>query len=124
MRMAERVDLVDPGRSKSAGLLSLIVEVSYPISIPLHVDPLHQPNTPKSTPISEPSGMAGIRGVERTEIRRRPKATNSRTDNGVAGRNMLTKVGRLLARWSSRKELLRPAPSRRGKECRQQPAQS
>lgn len=99
-------------------------QVSYPISIPLHVVPLHQPKTPKSTPESEPSGMACITGVDMTETRRRPKATKSKIDNGVAGRNMLTKVGGLLARPSSRRGKLKPAPSRRGKKCQQQPTRS
>lgn len=36
--------------------------------------------------------MAWIIGVERTEIRSKPKAMNSSADKGVAGRSMMTAV--------------------------------
>lgn len=38
--------------------------------------------------------MACMIGVESTEIRSRPKATNSSNDNGVAGRNMMVAADR------------------------------
>lgn len=62
----------------------------------LHVVPLHQPKTPKLIPPNSPSGICCMIGVDRTEIRSRPKARRSRIDKGVAGRSIVAEVGRRL----------------------------
>lgn len=115
MRMAERVVLVEVGRSKlsswallnnlsvhdrlASALDSMINSplanlqfnspVLYPISILLHVVPLHHPKTPKSTPPYEARGIDLTIGVEITDMRSKTKAANSKIVNGVAGRNIM-----------------------------------
>ena len=92
IRMAERVLRAELGRSKSPDLAASMALASYPISIPLQVSPLHQPNTPKLVPLNVPSGMALMMGVERMDKTSRANAANSRIVNGVAGRSMTATV--------------------------------
>jgi hypothetical protein len=90
IRIAESVVLVAVGKSKLAAWESLKrFVVSYPISILLHSFPLQNPNTPKSTPPKEASGICLMIGVESTEMSRRANAANSSTVSGVAGLNMM-----------------------------------
>ncbi len=59
---------------------------------PLHDEPLQKAKTPYSEPLYDPSGIALMIGVERTERRRKTNATKSRTAKGVAGLNMVNDV--------------------------------
>jgi hypothetical protein len=55
----------------------------------VHLVPLQYPKTPKSTPSNDAIEIPFTIGVDNTEMRRRTNAASSRTDNGVAGRNMM-----------------------------------
>jgi hypothetical protein len=61
-------------------------------------EPLQYPQTPKSTPLKEASGIPLITGVDSVERSSRTKAVKKRTAKGVAGRNIATVV------WSSSRE--------------------
>jgi len=54
-----------------------------------HELPLQKPKTPKSTPLYVPMGIALTIGVEMDAMTRNAKATNSKTESGVAGRTMV-----------------------------------
>jgi len=60
----------------------------YPISILLHLPALQKPKTPKSTLSNVAKGICVMIGVERTEMRSKTNAANSRIVRGVAGLNM------------------------------------
>jgi len=69
-----------------------------------HSEPRQYPNTPKSTPPSDASGIPRIMGVERTDISRRANAANSNTERGVAGLNILSDAGSAYGREGRRRQ--------------------
>lgn len=94
IKMAESVVRAELGSSNVDDWEAVkILDVSYPISMPLHSLPLQKPKTPKSTPSKVPKGTALIIGVDKTESNSMPNAANSKTVNGVAGRNMAAGLG-------------------------------
>ena len=79
-------------QAMGASTMLVIVPGSYPTRMPLHIDPLQYPKTPKSTPSKLASLMLLTIGVDRMGINNRVNARKTSADSGVAGRNMMSVV--------------------------------
>lgn len=72
--------------------------VLYPTSMLEHLVSVQYPNTPKSTPPYDARGIPLMIGVERTDMRSKASAANSKIVSGVAGLSILG-----VESWSTRR---------------------